>query len=415
MTTKGKLLVTIVNLAGGGAERVVSNLTRTLEDWEIHLALFEEAVDYPYDAELHTLGADLHRGSRPRKAVQLARALAGLGRVKRRVEPDVSLSFLFWPNVFNILSSPTSRERVVASVRNSRSDALLDDNGSLRANGYRMLVEHVYNRADGIISISEGVAGDLSRNFGVAPERLQTIYNPVDVAGIRTAAAEPLPEPYRPVFEDPTVVHVGRFHEQKGQRHLIRAHRRVLDRAERSRLVLLGEGPLEEELVGLADDLGMPTWHGQRDPPSALREARVVFAGFRANPHRFVGAASLFAFPSLYEGLGSVLLEALACETAVVASDCDFGPREILAPATDPDRRTRAPTFAGYGVLMPRPDGATETAGDPLTEVEAQWAETVADLLDDPERRASLTRAGRRRIEEFRTDTIVDQWEEALT
>ncbi|MFB6376038.1 MAG: glycosyltransferase [Bradymonadaceae bacterium] len=409
------MLLSIVNLEGGGAERVVSNLTRGLDGWEVHLALFENDIGYPYDGELHVLDIDVHADSAPGKLYELGRGLVRMRRLKRRIAPDVSLSFLLWPNVLNILSSTGRSERVLASVRNSRSDALLDTNGIIRATGYRMLIEAVYNRADGIIAISEGVGRDLATNFGVAPAATRTIYNPVGVDAIRREAARSVPGPFAEVFADPTVVTVGRFVDQKGQWHLIRAFRRTAERLDdRARLVLLGKGPLKDYLLDLAEDLGLSTWHRRRDPPEAVGEARVVFAGFRDNPHSFMERASLFAFPSISEGLGNVLIEALACGTATVASDCDYGPREILAPATDSRRRTRRAKQVEYGVLMPAPDGQSYGADEPLTGVETTWADTMTTLLADPARRATVADAGRRRAEDFRRDAIVDQWEATL-
>ena len=82
------------------------------------------------------------------------------------------------------------------------------------------------------------------------------------------------------------------------------------------RLVILGQGPLREELEGLAQQLGI--------------ENAVLFAGFVLNPFPWISRARVLVSASRWEGFNNVLLQALACGTAVVATDCPHGARELL-------------------------------------------------------------------------------------
>jgi glycosyltransferase involved in cell wall biosynthesis len=105
------------------------------------------------------------------------------------------------------------------------------------------------------------------------------------------------------------------MHRQKGFDVLLHAFARlhIADLA----LVLLGEGPERSHLESMARDLGIAS--------------RVMMPGFVANPWHWMARAAAFVLPSRYEGFGSVLVEAMACGTPVVAADCEYGPREILS------------------------------------------------------------------------------------
>ncbi|MDQ1442284.1 MAG: hypothetical protein QOG97_2512, partial [Acidimicrobiaceae bacterium] len=94
---------------------------------------------------------------------------------------------------------------------------------------------------------------------------------------------------------------------------LIRAFARL---GEQVRLIILGDGPLRRSLEDLAAELGVGT--------------RVSLAGFVDNPYPYLRTADVLASSSRWEGLPTVLIEALAFDTPIVATDCESGPREIL-------------------------------------------------------------------------------------
>ena len=64
-------------------------------------------------------------------------------------------------------------------------------------------------------------------------------------------------------------------------------------------------------------------------------ENNIKLVGFVNNPYDYMKKSDIFVFPSLYEGLGNSILEALACGLPIISSDCECGPREILSPKTD--------------------------------------------------------------------------------
>lgn len=172
-------------------------------------------------------------------------------------------------------------------------------------------------RAAGVIGVSQGVTEDIRRAAGLKREKVHTIYNPILTDTFYAKAAEPVDHPwFVPERDWLTVVTVGRLTEQKDHDTLLRAIAEV-SRQRPVRLLVLGQGERREELEALTGELGI--------------DEIVEFAGFNPNPYRYIAAADVFALSSRWEGFGNVLVEALACGTSVVSTDCPSGPSEVLS------------------------------------------------------------------------------------
>lgn len=171
-------------------------------------------------------------------------------------------------------------------------------------------------RAAGVIGVSQGVSEDIRRAAGLRRDKVHTIYNPILTEAFYHKAAEPMDHSwFQPDRDWLTVVTVGRLTAQKDHDTQLRAIREV-NRQRPVRLVILGQGERHEELEALARELGI----GEI----------VEFAGFDPNPYRYIAAADVFVLSSRWEGFGNVLVEALACGTNVVSTDCPSGPSEVL-------------------------------------------------------------------------------------
>lgn len=206
--------------------------------------------------------------------------------------------------------------RVVVSVHNTLSQQILKSNGAnrwkLRAIRFAMRV--LYPRAAGVVAVSEGVADDLSRQIHMDRQRISVIYNPVITDDFYKKVKEPLPSDW-PRNGDPVILYVGRLTPEKRPDLLLLAFFEVL-RHLPANLVVAGRGELSDRM---ASEIRRSDWG-----------SRVHMMGFVPNPLPMMKAADVLVLPSDYEGLGNVLIEALACETPVVATDCPHGPAEIL-------------------------------------------------------------------------------------
>lgn len=177
------------------------------------------------------------------------------------------------------------------------------------------LVRSFYPWADTISAVSEGVADDLAQVVGIPRERIEVIHNPGVMPELRNKAQAPLDHPWFQPDQPPVVLAVGSLTVQKDFPTLIRSIAHVQE-TRPVRLLILGEGQDRPELEALVRQLGL--------------EESVSLPGFVANPYAYMARASVFVLSSRWEGLPTVLMEALYCGAPVVATDCPSGPREIL-------------------------------------------------------------------------------------
>ncbi len=159
------------------------------------------------------------------------------------------------------------------------------------------------------------MADDLDALFHLPEGKIQVLHNPVVDPGLPERAAAAVDHPWFQAGQPPVFLGIGRLHPQKDFESLIRAFASV--RAARpARLMILGEGEERARLEALVASLGLTD--------------DVLLPGFLDNPYRFLSRAGAFVLSSRWEGLPTVLIEALACGAPVVSVDCPSGPDEIL-------------------------------------------------------------------------------------
>lgn len=181
--------------------------------------------------------------------------------------------------------------------------------GRLRYELDNQLAKFVYRRADTIVAVSEGLRLELITRFNTDPARTIRIYNPV----IPDSELRDVTEPRHSLSQGTHIVALGRLTRQKGFDILIRAMAEV---PLPWRLDIWGEGPERSNLEKLIARLKL--------------ESAVYLQGYTSNPFTVLRQADLFVLPSRYEGLPTALIEAVACQCQIIATDCPHGPREIL-------------------------------------------------------------------------------------
>jgi glycosyltransferase involved in cell wall biosynthesis len=180
---------------------------------------------------------------------------------------------------------------------------------------HRRGLRALFSRCDGIIANSRGVAEDLSGFLGIPLARIAVAPNPAVAPDLGHQVGEPVSHPWLLDPSIPVIMGAGRLGRVKDFPTLLRAF--ALLRASRPcRLMILGRGRQQARLERLARELGV-----ERD---------FELTGFIDNPYAYLARAAVFTVTSLREGGPNVLIEALACGTPVVATDCPHGPREIL-------------------------------------------------------------------------------------
>ncbi len=377
------------------------NLTSALpgKGVDCTIGVLQPDADFPVHAPVESLTP--YRVSRPELWPVLGRQR--LRQFEAKCDAAATISFTTFANLLNARASHAGYPRYL-SVRTTLSRAHYGRSGFV----YRDLMRRYYPRAAKVIAISRFVADDLVSYLRLDPNRVQTIYNPVPVEQIQRLSENPLPEPWESELRNRfTIVATGRLSAEKGHAHLLRVVATMRRRGLDCRLLVAGKGARLDDYIALAESLGLRVAKSA-DPVEAQKAADVVFLGFVRNPFSFMRAAHAYAFPSALEGFGQALLEAVASGATIVASDCDSGPREILAPQTSYRRRTIRVEETECGWLVPPPSTNWNHADREAVE---QW---VAALEYVYKRAPDKRSACRARATDFGIDATTDAWIEML-
>ena len=388
---KENVAIIIQKLNGGGAERTASNLSVFLSKYyNIHLIVFDgREILYPYSGMLHNLKLYPTTGKFHKFFTLIKRAKA-IKKIKKEYNITAAISLMDGANIVNCMSS--NGERVITSVRIQMSKSRFNSSVSKFLNKKKM--GWISKKSDIIVALSDGVKTDLIENFKISQKKIVTIYNPCD-AELLKSKAEFHGEEARNMA-DLSVTTMGRLVEQKGQWHLIRAFSQVIKAIPDAKLYILGDGPLKEKLKKIVVDLRL--------------ESNVSFLGYIEAPHAYIMNSKVFVFPSLFEGLGNVLLEAMACGTPVISADCYSGPREIISPGTNVKESLETIELGTYGILTSVGKEIEFNADAPLSSDEIQLSDAIKLLLTNEQQRTYYAEQAINRSREFLPHVIMKQW-----
>jgi glycosyltransferase involved in cell wall biosynthesis len=306
-----KLAIYMHDLSGGGVERMKFDLIAAFQRAGHNVTLLLHRLQGELVNEL-TLDINVVSFDKTRVSADLG----PLVQYIRQEQPDVLISSLNHQNVVALTAKALafSRTKVIICQHNA-----LSTEASMMTGWKYRVIPALYRLlspfAAGIVAVSDGVASDICAASGINRTKISVIYNPTIGPDFAAKLAEPAPHPWFHDGGPPVYITAGRLVLQKDHATLLRAF--ALHRATaKSRLMILGNGPLEKELKALAADFGIADV--------------VTFVGFVANPLPSMRESVAFLLTSRYEGFGNVMVEAMGCGTPVVAFDCSFGPAEIL-------------------------------------------------------------------------------------
>ena len=202
-----KILILAATLSFGGAERAAANLSRSLlAGHEVTVLTFHGHVTYSYGGKLVNCNLPYEPDAvLLRKPGRLYRKTQAFRKVLSAEDPDVVLSFGEGQNLISLANRGRGRRHVI----NSQVPPSLIYTG-IKKYIYSGLIRRLYPRADCAIALSEGVKSDLVNNFGLPPESVRVIYNPIDCIQAQSDSEEEVTEP---VFQSgaPVIINVGRF------------------------------------------------------------------------------------------------------------------------------------------------------------------------------------------------------------
>ncbi len=368
MSPASKNVAFIINsLEGGGAEGVMCRLLAIMEPYfqahqiNVFLVLLDD-VEQDHTAPAYVEKVVLNsKGS-------LVKGFSLLQSTLKKIQPQFCLSFLTRANALNVIISKQLGYSALISERVATSSHFAQ---GLKSAISKMLVRFTYPKADTIIACSAGVEADLVENFGVPESKTTILYNPYEIDAIHKKAAEPVSDlPTRPY-----IVATGRLTKIKNFALLIAA---FANSATQYDLVILGQGELEDELKAQVNALGI--------------DERVHFLGFKKNPYPYVKQARFFVSTSNAEGFPNAIVEAMCLGKAVLATNCESGPAEIIADEYPLTLDGFSPTK--FGCLCPVNDEDGVTQG--------------LNYLSDDDRQASYGKLSQARAQNF-SNTIFER------
>ena len=355
----------VPSLSGGGAERVILDLATelTYRGLPVHIVLARAEGHYRKlaPAEVRVVDLNSHR---------TAATLPKLIGYVRRERPSVLLATLAQASVVALSAKLLLRGdlRIVTRIANTFSEELAA--GDFKHRQVLRLLKALLPLADSVVAVSQGVADDLIEHHLRSSSKITTIYNPVVRSELAEQAAAAVKHSWFESEAAPVLLSVGRLSTVKDHATLLKAFSKVLG-SRQARLVILGEGPERENLLNLAACLGV--------------SHQVDLPGFKVNVFAYMSRSKVFILSSRFEGFPNVLVQAMACGTPVISTDCRSGPGEILEDGK-------------WGRLVPVGDWRS-------------MAEAIIETLDNPIPSDQLIF----RASAFSADASIDRYLEVLT
>ena len=359
----------ILHQAGvfGGAERTTHNLLSHLDRQVVrHLTLaapdpLRAFMPARFDDFINTVGLIEH-GWFP-SSTSLRADVRATAAILRQARPDVVLGMMHYSAALVTFAARQLEKppKIIGSFRGPIYEYIRRyEKGFRRRLFLHTAIGLTARLADCIIVPSQGTARDTRWRFFGPAKRLQVIPNGIDSAMVRKAGKEPAPGMEQLPPGLPRLCVAARLSEEKEIHLVIEAMNQIREQHPCA-LIVVGEGPEREALAQKARYLNLAD--------------RVIFAGYRNNVFPYLSRADLYVHTCQFEGFGYAMLEAMACGTPVVATDCPHGPREVLSGGRD-------------GVLVA--PGSAKALG-----------EGIAGILGNPERQRQFVERGLQRAEEL--------------
>ncbi|MBP1971488.1 glycosyltransferase involved in cell wall biosynthesis [Virgibacillus natechei] len=365
---KKKVLFFIYQMGAGGAARTLLNIINNLDRTKFTPILVTLNYNGSYEEYIKSDVTFIKLDTK-----RLRSAIFPLAKVIR--EEKAAIVFSTIPN-YNTIAILANLFSFTGAKNIVREAAYLG--GSPSENMKLLAYGMLYKLSSKVIALSEGVKENIIKRYKIKPKKIKVIYNPVDLDSIKkNIEHEEVANEHQAIFKEEDakiIITAGRLVKDKDHETLIRAFAKVNERIT-AKLVILGEGELEEDLKRTAYNQNVLD--------------KVHFIGFQQNPYIYFKQADVFVLSSKREGFGHVLAEALATGVPVVSTNCKPGAQEVL-------------NYGEFGRMCEV--GNAEEMAAKINEILNLNEEQTAQIIDK----------GLGRANEFNAKKIVKQYEEAF-
>lgn len=300
------------SFAGGGAERIIISIANTFARDGIDVSMCVATDEGPRKQDLSPSIPVTVLG-KPR----LMFALFSLILHLRNTKPAVVYTTMMHANVIVSMAVFISRIRCQVVLREAVSlEMLRSEVSPMVFYTWLTLIRIFYSRASRVVAVSSAIKQELHEVAKVKPaDKVQVIYNAID-ANYETLLQSEMVPSQEWMTEVPYVIGIGRFTEQKGFDVLVKALSIANERRSTPfGLVLLGDGD------------------GRTQIEELIEQSRIEYSflpGYVENPMPFIKNAAAYVLSSRFEGLPNAMIQAMACGTEIISTDCPTGPRELL-------------------------------------------------------------------------------------
>jgi len=344
---KIKILHIIETLGYGGAERVLTYSLKNINRNKFSIKVVCLSGPLNFKKEIEDYGINVICLN-AKNLYSFYRIILRLCILIIKEKPDVVHTQLFFANIYGRIASKIAGiKNIITTLQNP--DYTYENNGKLTYAIRKLIDKYTgkfYNTA--FIAVSDFVKKDFEKQLNF--KDIKVLYNCIDNSvfnkhnNVDTKRIE-----FGLSNNDIIILNIGRLHPQKGQICLIEAFNLIYKNNNRYKLLIVGNGPLENALKNKAKELSL--------------ENVVIFLKNRQDVFDIMGISDIFVFPSIYEGLPLALVEAMASGLPVIASKIDVL-KEIVEDGVD-------------GILVENSDYA-------------KLAKAISGLIDNPELRGYL-------------------------
>ena len=391
---RDKVILVSRDLSVGGAEKQIALLTRYLHK-DTYLFLYQAKTSFDWKGNFVSINMPTHPNFLIRVILPIPRALQ-LAKLRAILKPRAVISFAPHTNLVNILSGLLSRSgKTVISVRTHQSVGLEVLGSYGRA--YRIALKTFSRFADALVSPTQNLADDFCKNFNFPKEKAFVIPNICDLDEVKQKA-EVENEISSALEGEKFVVSVGRLIPQKNFERLLKAFS-FLANETNLRLVIVGDGPLREKLIRMAQGIAetCSIFDENKFSGQESRKAKIIFTGELQNPYPILKRAWAFVLSSSIEGFPNVLLEAMALGIPSVATVASDGVLNALGSDKTPSQIV----LGQAGILVnPCDDG--------------KLLARAIKMLEDEKLYKKLSERARKRVKLFEPQKIVKKWDEFI-